>query len=89
MSFTKTFPYNTGTFVVVNEAGVDMSKPKALLGRLGSITCYQCVNEKDDGFIVMVSGYKDAWCGEYLLSEIRLATDSEIITYKNLMGITD
>lgn len=88
MGFTKTFPYNTGTFVVVNEDGVDMSKPKALLGRLGSIACYQCVDE-DEELVVMVSGYKDAWCGEYLLKEIRLATDSEIATYKNLMGITE
>lgn len=88
MAFTKTFPYNTGTFVIVNEDGVDMSKPKALLGRLGSIACYQCVDE-DEELMVMVSGYKDAWCGEYLLKEIRLATDSEIGTYKKLMGIEE
>ena len=88
MAFTKTFPYNTGTFVVVNEDGVDMSKPKALLGRLGSIACYQCVDE-DEELMAMVSGYKDTWCGEYLLKEIRLATDSEIGTYKKLIGIEE
>lgn len=87
MGFTKIFPYNTGTFVVVNEDGVDMSKPEALLGRIGSIACYQCVDE-DDELLVMVSGYKDAWCGEYLLKDIRLATASEITTYEHLMGIS-
>ena len=86
MGFTKTFPYNTGTFVIVNEDNVDMTKPKALLGRLGSIACYQCVDE-DDELLVMVSGYRDSWCGEYLLKEIRLATDLEVETYKKLMGI--
>lgn len=88
MGFTKTFPYNTGTFVIVNEEGIDMSKPRALLGRLGSIACYQCVDE-DDELLVMVSGYKDAWCGEYLLKDIRLATDSEVKVYKKLMGIEE
>lgn len=88
MGFTKTFPYNTGTFVIVNEDGVDMSKPKALLGRLGSIAYYQCVDEGEE-LMVMISGYKDTWCEEYLLKEIRLATDSEIDTYKKLMGIEE
>lgn len=88
MGFTKTFPYNTGTFVIVNEDGVDISKPKALLGRLGSIVCYQCVDE-DEELMVMVSGYKDAWCGEYLLKDIRLATDLEIETYKKVMEIKE
>ena len=88
MGFTKTFPYNTGTFVIVNEEGIDMSKPRDLLGRLGSIACYQCVDE-DDELLVMVSGYKDAWCGEYLLKDIRLATDSEVKVYKKLMGIEE
>lgn len=86
MGFTKTFPYNTGTFVVIKDDSVDWNKSKALLGRLGSIACYQCVDE-DDELMVMVSGYKDSWCGEYLLNDIRLATEKEIETYKNLMGV--
>lgn len=86
MGFSKTFPYDTGTFVIVNKDDVDMSKPKSLLGHLGSIACYQCVDE-DDELLVMVSGYKDAWCGEYLLDEIRLATDLEVDNYEKLMGI--
>ena len=91
MAFTITFPYNTGTIVVINKEGIDYSKPKALLGNLGTIACYNCVDERDgdDDFLVVVSGYKDAWCGEYLLSDIRLATESEIDTYKQLMGITE
>ena len=89
MGFTITFPYNTGTFVVVLEEGIDYSNPKALLGRLGTIACYNCVDErdKDERFLVVVSGYKDAWCGEYLLSDIRLATDDEVKQYKDMMGI--
>ena len=86
MGFTKTFPYNTGTFVVIKDDNVDWNNPKSLLGHFGSIACYQCVDE-DDELMVMVSGYKDSWCGEYLLNEIRVATDEETETYKNLMGI--
>ncbi len=88
MGFTRTFPYNTGTFVVVNEDGVDISKPKSLLGHLGSIECYQGVDEEEELW-VMVSGYKAAWCGEYLLKDIRLATDLEVDTYKKFMGIEE
>ena len=88
MGFTKTFPYNTGTFVVIKDDNVDWNNPKSLLGRFGSIACYQCVDESDDQLMIMVSGYKDSWCGEYLLDDIRLATEDEIVTYKNLMNIT-
>lgn len=90
MSFTITFPYNTGTFVVVDDINIDCSdNPEALIGHFGSIVCYQCVDEEDNEMIVMVSGYKDAWCGEYLLSKIRLASDSEIQSYKNYLGIKE
>ena len=88
MGFTKTFPYNTGAFVLVNLDTYDDKDPKKLINRLGTITCYQCVTEKDE-FIVMVSGYKNAWCGEYLLSEIRLATKEEVNVYRNIMGIEE
>lgn len=89
MSFTKTFPYNTGTFVLVDLDTYDENDPKKLINRLGTIACYQCVTDNDDELIVMISGYKNAWCGEYLLRDIRLATDLEINTYKNIMGIKD
>ena len=90
--FTRTFPYNTGTFVIVDEDEnkVDINNPETLIGRLGSIACYNCVNENDnDSFLVVVSGYKSAWCGEYLLEETRLATDLEVETYKKVMGIKE
>lgn len=86
MAFTKTFPYNTGTFVLVDLDTYDENDSRKLINRLGTISCYQCVDENDE-LIVMVSGYKNAWCGEYLLSEIRLATDAEVNTYKDIMNI--
>lgn len=88
MGFTKTFPYNTGTFVVVDKDEVNSPDPNLLLGRLGAIACYNCVREHDD-LVVVVSGYKDAWCGEYLASNIRTATEHEIVQYKYLMGIEE
>lgn len=86
MSFTKTFPYDTGTFVLVDLDTYDDKDPKKLINRLGTIACYQCVTEKEDVGIVMVSGYKNAWCGEYLLNEIRLATEEEVNVYRDIMG---
>ena len=88
MGFTKTFPYDIGTFVLVDLDTYDSRYPKKLINRLGRVTCYQCVTEKD-AFMVMVSGYKNSWCGEYLLSEIRLATEEEVNTYKDIMGIEE
>ena len=61
MSFTKTFPINTGTFVVVQVGNTK---------RLGTVACYQCVTEEDE-----------SWCGEYLLSEVKIATNEEIKQY--------
>ena len=67
MAFTVNFPVDIGTFVVTDYSDVDLSNPKTLLGNVGTISCYQCIDGKHtDDFIVMVSGYKDSWCGEYL-----------------------
>lgn len=85
MGFIREFPYNTGTFVVVDLDSYDENDPKTLLIRLGSIACYQCVDE----LVVMVAGYKDSWCGEYLLNEIKIATEEEVNKYKKLMGIKE
>lgn len=88
MAFTVTFPVDTGTFVIVDHEDVDLSDPKNLRGRFGSISCYQCVaKDDDDDHIVMVSGYKDAWGGEYLLSKVLIATDEQIEMYKKEMEI--
>ena len=72
MSFTITFPVDIGTFVIT-DTSVDLNNPNNLKGNLGSISCYQCVDDKEDDFIVIVSGYKDSWCGEYLLSKLKIA----------------
>lgn len=87
--FTKTFPINTGTFVIVECEDIDLNDIQNLLGRLGSISCYRCVSEddKDDiDYTIMVSGYKDSWRGEYLLSEVKIATKDQIEQYELLMN---
>ena len=89
MSFTKTFPYDTGTFVLVDFDTYDDKDQKKLINRIGTIACYQCVTEKEDVGIVMVSGYKNAWCREYLLNEIRLATEEEVNAYRDIIGIKE
>ena len=55
MSFTKTFPINTGTFVIVQVGNTK---------RLGTVVCYQCVTEEDEEDMVMVSGTIQCSCGE-------------------------
>lgn len=69
--FTVEFPYNIGTFVRVKEDNF-----------IGTIACYNCVtdSEKNDEspFLIVVSGYRDASCGEYSLDEIELLSDEEI-----------
>lgn len=88
MAFSVTFPVDTGTFVIVNHNGIDLTNPKNLIGRLGSIACYQCVDKRNEGdHIVMVSGYKDAWAGEYLLSELLIATDEQVASYEKILCI--
>lgn len=88
MAFTITFPVDIGTYVIVDHGDIDLSDPKNLHGRFGTLACYQCVMNDDD-YIVMVSGYKDAWCGEYPLSKVLIATDEQIEMYKKEMGIID
>lgn len=60
--FTVTFPVDTCTKVETPD------------GLIGEISCYQCVDgkENDDDYIVMVSGIKEPWCGEYLLSKLKI-----------------
>jgi hypothetical protein len=69
--FTVEFPYNIGTFVRVKK---DNS--------IGTIACYDCVSDHKDSdgnqFLIVVSGYKEAWSGVYLLDELELLTDLEI-----------
>lgn len=82
------FPVDVGTFVIIDYIDVDFNNPKTLLGKIVTISCYQCVDNRQlDDFIVMVSGYKDNWCREYLLSKLVLASDEVILMYKKEMGI--
>lgn len=82
MSFTKTFPYETGTIVKVpNEYGADEEI------MLGSIACYNCVRDNDKDCTIVVSGLKEAWCGEYLQEDIAIATKEEIGTYCEKRGL--
>ena len=90
MAFTVNFPVDIGTFVITNYKKVDLNNPETLRGRVGNIACYQSVTQEDengDSFIVMVSGYKDSWCGETFLDYLHIATDEEIELYKKVMGI--
>ena len=89
MAFTVNFPVDTGKFVITNYKDVDLSKPETLLGRVGTIACYQSITQEsdDNSFIVMVSGYKDAWWQETLLDWLHIATDEEVELYKKVMGI--
>lgn len=87
--FTVEFPYDIGTFVQVNDdTRGEPPKPKECwddLGDIGTIACYNCVDnsQTDDKFVVVVSGYKQAWCGEFLLREIRLLSKEEIQLVKS------
>lgn len=67
--FTITFPVDTGTFVKTPD------------GSIGTIACYQSVDETDgkDDYAVIVSGHKSAWCGEYLLSELEILDSVDIL----------
>lgn len=87
--FTVEFPYDIGTFVQVNNS-MRGESPKSKecwddLRDIGTIACYNCVDnsQTDDKFVVVVSGYKQPWCGEYLLRDIRLLTDDEIEIVEN------
>ena len=89
MSFTVTFPVNIGEFVIIDYKKVNLNDPKNLLKRFGTISCYQDVTDYNEEYVVMVSGYKDAWCRECFLSEVLVATDEQINMYKKEMGIDD
>ena len=49
MSFTKTFPINTGTFVVVQVGNTK---------RLGTVACYQCVTEEGGARLLFMMNLK-------------------------------
>lgn len=61
-------PYDFGTFVKIK----DVDSSATLYATISSYFVYR------DGVTVWVSGYKEAWCGEYLMEEIELMTEEEI-----------
>ena len=68
--FTVDLPYDIGTFVKV---------PRSFDGKgiiCGTIVGYSVFNPPD--MTVIVSGYEESFCGEYLLKHIELMSDEEI-----------
>jgi hypothetical protein len=70
--FTAEFPYDFGAFVKIIDPLFERKQPL----EYGTIAAYTVSSPTD--ITVFVSGYKEAWCGEYLLSEIEPMTDEEI-----------
>lgn len=82
MSFTKTFPYDTGTLVKVR----DRYNPDSDT-LYGSVACYNCIRSNTDDFTIVVSGLKEPWCGEYYHEDVKLATEEEVKAYYDKMKI--
>lgn len=79
--FTVEFPYEIGEFVLVSDS-YD-SKPSNRFineddidSRVGTVSCYNCVTPNE--FCIVVSGYKQPWCGEFLESQIRVLDNKEV-----------
>ena len=70
--FTIELPYDIGTFVKITEPLFE--RKKSLL--CGTIVGYSVFGQTD--ITIFVSGYKEPWCGEYMLSEIEIMDESEI-----------
>lgn len=70
--YTVKLPYDNGTFVKLTNP---LFERKEILD-VGTISGYTVLSPSD--FTVWVSGYKESWCGEYMLSEIEPMTEEEI-----------
>lgn len=70
--YTVELPYDNGTFVKITNP---LFERKETLD-IGTISGYTVFSPSD--FTVWVSGYKESWCGEYMLSEVEPMTDEEI-----------
>lgn len=70
--YTVELPYDRGTFVkIINPL---FERKKVL--EVGTVEGYNVFSPTD--ITVFISGYKESWCGEYMLSEIELMADEEI-----------
>ena len=93
--FTVTFPVDTGTYVIRDHKGVDLTDPKNLVGRLGVLTCYADVTEynmRPNNFAVQVSGWYNsahsaAWCGKYELDDLLVATSEQVEMYRKELEV--
>lgn len=72
--FTVELPYNIGTFVKVKTEN-------GKVDYYGTVAAYTV---SQDGYLIWVSGYKEAITGEYLPEEVELMSDKEI---KSLMTV--
>ena len=70
--FTVELPYDEGTFIKIVNPLFDRKQPIDV----GTVVGYNVFSPTD--ITVHVSGYKESWYGEYMLSEIELMTDEEI-----------
>lgn len=70
--FTVELPYDIGTFVKINNPMFERKEPLDC----GTIVSYSVFGSTN--MTVFVSGYKEPWCGEYMLSEIEIMTEEEI-----------
>lgn len=69
--YTVELPYNKGTFVKIISPYFDIDR-----SNIGTVVGYSVFSPTD--ITIHISGYKDSWCGEYLLDDIRMMTDEEI-----------
>ena len=70
--FTVTLPYEKGTFVKIINPLYERKQPI----EIGTVTGYGVFSEND--ITVYISGHKESWFGDYLLSEVDLMTEDEI-----------
>jgi len=75
-------PYEIGTFVKVSDLEFKRSKlpDEELIGTISGYTVFS------DGILCWVSGYKESWCGEFMLNEISELTEKEISELKKSKG---
>lgn len=75
--FTVNLPYDKGTFVKITNPAFERKQPS----EFGEVVGYTVFSSTD--FLVWVSGHKESWCGEYLMSEVEPMTEEEIEKVKN------
>lgn len=75
--FTVELPYDIGTFMKVFDKDKNVEY-------CGTVAAYTICN---DGWLVWVSGYKQAVTGEFLPEEVEPMTEEEISELKKKLGV--